>query len=545
MSIFNKISTGEILLEWRLIIIAFLSLLIPSVCHSIYRAANSPFPGPKLAKFTIWWFRWRELRDGDMKVIHNAHQKYGPIVQLAPKMISFCHPDALRDIYTGPRGGLDSIDLVWFFEQYGSQNLVSTIDAELHLMRRKNVAGLYTSPVVSSLAVQNVIKTAVNAFMNEIEREAEAEKEGFSSRTVDVFPLIRWLTGDIMTSLVYGSGKPLNLLTNEDSRSEMSELLESNVQQLDSASGAILQWIPLPILKMISPLINPKSNMALFGMSRVQEALKTSSPTPLSESTPPSSSDDEEDGNNRILKSHLQHLLHRFKKNGPTPALPDINYVASDSLDHFFGGSSTTADFLTALIYQLSLPQNKHHQAQLRRELRSTSSKEKNEDSSLQSLQSLPTLTNILRETLRTNPPIPFSLPRVVKPKNKDQNITVMGMKIPVGTTISTQPHTFHRDPTAFPNPDLWDPSRWAVHDPSTEEYRRMQRMFMPFGYGARMCTGMNLAWAIMRLVTARVYSQYETVLDGEVWDGDGDGKKGKKGLYPDKGVLPVVFKRL
>ncbi|EDN10830.1 predicted protein [Histoplasma mississippiense (nom. inval.)] len=335
----------------------------------------------QLAKFTSLWLRWHELRDGILNTTHRAHRNYGPIVQLSPKMISFCHPDAIKDIYTGSRGGLDAIDLVWFFERYGSPNV-----------RRQG-------------------------------------REQPLSWTVDVFPMMRWLTADIMIGLIYGREKPLNLLSNPDSRAQMNELLTPTLELVASPLMTAFQWLPLPIMKLLSPLINPGSKLTTFGMSLVQESLK---------SLPPQSKDD------------------------------DVS-------------------------------------------------------------------------------------PRVVK--TKDQDVTVMGLKINPGTIISIQPHALHRDPDTFPNPDVWDPERWQVPITSPA-HRQMQRMLMPFGYGQRMCTGMNVAWAIMRQVTASIYREYETSLDEGVWfDADGElaskdvkhenRRRKKKNLFPDGGVQPIVFRRV
>ncbi|OJD17661.1 hypothetical protein AJ78_02252 [Emergomyces pasteurianus Ep9510] len=534
--------SGESHLEWYYFIaISILSLMIPKLLRSMYRSIKSPFPGPKLAKWTGWWLRWHELRDGILKTTHLAHRDYGPIVQLSPRMISFCHPDAIKDIYTGPRGGLDTTDIVWFFERYGSQNVVSTVDAELHLMRRKNVAGLYSSPIASSPAFQAHIKKCIDALMNEI--RAESESKQLPSWTIDTYPMMRWLTADIMIGLTYGPEKSLNLLSNAEARSQMDELLVPTMELVASPLATVFQWFPLPIMKLFSPLIVPGSKLANFGMSLVQEAFR---------SPPPQSNDD--DGK---INTHVQHLLHLFKKNGPSPAIPNINYIASDSLDHFTAGTTTTADLLSALLYHLSLPENKYHQDKLRQELRTFTSGASPATSPgnipLSQLQSLPYLNGVLRETFRISPPIPFSLPREVK--TKDQDVTVLGMKINPGTVISIQPHTLHRDPKTFPNPELWDPERWQL--PITSPgHRQMQRMLMPFGYGQRMCTGMNVAWAIIRQVTARVYSEYETSLDEGLWfeedrelTSKGEGQERprikKKNLFPEAGVQPIVFRKV
>lgn len=105
-------------------------------------------------------------------------------------------------------------------------------------------------------------------------------------------------------------------------------------------------------------------------------------------------------------------------------------------------GTTTTADFLSALLYHLSLPENKHHQDKLRQELRTVSNgscpASSTEHIPLSQLQALPYLNGVLRETLRISPPIPFSLPRVVK--TKDQDVTVMGLKINPGVSFRIVP---------------------------------------------------------------------------------------------------------
>ncbi|KAK2740103.1 hypothetical protein FQN55_009052 [Onygenales sp. PD_40] len=467
--------------QWHILATAIVLLATLNLARSILRAINSPFPGPKLAKLTKWWRRYHELRDNLVQLTHSAHQKYGPIAQISPDEISFCHPDALRDIYTGPHGGLDVIEDVWLFEQYGSENLVSTVDAELHLTRRKNTAGLYTSPVVASAGSQALMKRCIDMFAAEIEKEAEF------SQTVDIFPLVRWLTSDVMIGLIYGAEGSLELLRNKASRDSMGELLVSNTQQLADPFLTIMQWFPAAITKRISLLFNPESKMAAFGMSRIQEAL-------------------------------------------------------NDCLDHFFAGSSTTADFLSALFWNLSLPENKRYQDRLQHELR-TAGIIQGTEVDLSTIQQLPYLNCVLRETLRTDPPIPFGLPRVVKEKNRD--VTVMGIRIKPGTTISTQPYSIHRDPNTFHNPDVWDPDRWDIPITSPA-YRQMLRMFMPFGYGARMCPGINVAWAEIRLVTARIYSMYETSLGEVFFDKEGGRlleEEKRKDLFPAGSVQPIVFR--
>ncbi|WEW57798.1 hypothetical protein PRK78_003265 [Emydomyces testavorans] len=78
-------------------------------------------------------------------------------------------------------------------------------------------------------------------------------------------------------------------------------------------------------------------------------------------------------------------------------------------------------------------------------------------------------------------------------------------------------------------------------------EYRGMQRMFWPFGSGARMCSGMNVAWAELRLVTARVYSTYETGLDPVFLDKKGAllPEKERQQYFPFKMAEPIRFVKI
>lgn len=58
-------------------------------------------------------------------------------------------------------------------------------------------------------------------------------------------------------------------------------------------------------------------------------------------------------------------------------------------------------------------------------------------------------------------------------------------------TQISVPIYSLHRDPETFADPDTWNPDRWSL--PTTSPtYKQMLRSLIPFGTGARMCTGMK-----------------------------------------------------
>lgn len=49
-------------------------------------------------------------------------------------------------------------------------------------------------------------------------------------------------------------------------------------------------------------------------------------------------------------------------------------------------------------------------------------------------------------------------------------------------------------DPSIFPNPTSFQPDRWLTAEP--EQRALMDRAYLPFNKGPRMCVGFNLAYA-------------------------------------------------
>ncbi|KAK6539376.1 hypothetical protein TWF694_009602 [Orbilia ellipsospora] len=162
-------------------------------------------------------------------------------------------------------------------------------------------------------------------------------------------------------------------------------------------------------------------------------------------------------------------------------------------------GMDTTGHTLTLAAYNLI----KYPSAEkkLLQELKTVMSEPRSEVSE-ETAQNLPYLQACIKESLR------FSL-GVAQPLARDVPIstgaTILGHKLPPGTTTMNSHYIYHMNPKVFPDPEKWDPERWLVDD--TKE---MENYFMPFSRGARICIGLNLAWAELSLVLARVVRRFE-----------------------------------
>ena len=89
----------------------FCLAILPWFIQTLYNAYATPLrgvPGPWLAKFTrIWLFRAINSRKFERINLH-LHQKYGPVVRIAPNEYSIDDPEAANVIYR-PRDQLPKV----------------------------------------------------------------------------------------------------------------------------------------------------------------------------------------------------------------------------------------------------------------------------------------------------------------------------------------------------------------------------------------------------------------------------------------------------
>jgi len=116
----------------------------------------------------------------------------------------------------------------------------------------------------------------------------------------------------------------------------------------------------------------------------------------------------------------------------------------------------------------------------------------------------LPSLTytqQILKEALRLYPPI-FAFGRqTLRP------LDLGGHTVPSGANLLLSPYTLHRRPDIFPDPEVFDPERFAPE----AEAGRSRFSYLPFGSGPRFCIGSHFAQmeALIVLATLGRYASF------------------------------------
>mmetsp|Transcript_13359 Transcript_13359/g.25589 ORF Transcript_13359/g.25589 Transcript_13359/m.25589 type:complete len:488 (-) Transcript_13359:113-1576(-) len=119
-------------------------------------------------------------------------------------------------------------------------------------------------------------------------------------------------------------------------------------------------------------------------------------------------------------------------------------------------------------------------------------------------LQEMEFLHNCMREALRMCPTFIMILRRA----EKDIPITVEGKKfvIPKGDFVTVSPTVSMRLKTTFPEPDKFDPDRFAA---PREEHKKPYS-YMGFGGGLHSCMGQNFAFVQVKTILSILFREYE-----------------------------------
>jgi cytochrome P450 len=118
--------------------------------------------------------------------------------------------------------------------------------------------------------------------------------------------------------------------------------------------------------------------------------------------------------------------------------------------------------------------------------------------------EDLPKLTYtkmIVDESLRLYPPV-WPIPRVTLGEDN-----VGGYRVPANATVLISPFVVHRHPDFWPDPEKFDPERFA---PSKSESLRSRFAYIPFGAGPHMCIGNHLSIMQAQLTLAMIHQKYK-----------------------------------
>ncbi|MEA3208304.1 MAG: retinoid hydroxylase [Chthoniobacter sp.] len=125
-------------------------------------------------------------------------------------------------------------------------------------------------------------------------------------------------------------------------------------------------------------------------------------------------------------------------------------------------------------------------------------------DVTMDSLDSMPLLTNAVLETERLFPPVPLM------PRGAIEDFEFGGYLVPAGSYVVCSISGSHMIPSVFSNPARFDPDRFA---PGREEQLKTPYALVGFGGGPRGCLGIHFAKMELGIIVSHFIRKFRFVL--------------------------------
>ncbi|TFK26575.1 cytochrome P450 monooxygenase [Coprinopsis marcescibilis] len=470
------------------------------------------YPGPFIAKFSDAWLGWVSKNGHRSEVVHRMHQKYGPIVRLAPNHVSIADPDALSVVYAHGNGALKS----GFYDAFVSirRGVFNTRDRGEHTRKRKIISHIFSQKSVVEFEPQ--IRHYVNTLIKQWDRlfdmavkgmsgpEGEGGWRGEGGRLwLDCLPWANYLAFDIVGDLAFGgpfgmleAAKDTALVPKDPERvmeSYGKEISEDQVVSLPavkilngrgeySMSMGVLPWYWRPFVAQLPWYKQGQKDVqTLAGIAIMAVSKRLASPT------------------DRV---DLLSKLQEGRDNEGNPMGKEE--LTAEALTLLIAGSDTTSNSTCAILYYLA--RHRDAQGKLHQELDEQLGVEDETIATGQQVKNLPYLDACISEALRLHSTSALGLPRVTP----EGGLTIRGQHFPEGTVLSVPSYSIHRDPSVW-GEDVEDfrPERWFEQDASAT-----QKTFNPFSVGPRACLGRNLAFMELQIIIASIMRRYDIVLE-------------------------------
>ncbi|KAL4951676.1 cytochrome P450 [Aspergillus filifer] len=445
------------------------------------RIPNAHFTAPLSHR---WMDRVRKSGNETM-TIQALHVKHGPVVRLSPDEISVNSIHGLRVIYTGAFEKHSAYrDL---FVNYHTDNLVGMTGNKEHGRQKRMLARVYAKSYLSESKDLATLSTTIlgERLMPLLKRASE------TGMVINVLPLFQAVGMDFTSGYLFGSKIGTKYLFDlEGWEKWLAEYEVFKKMNLDERADRFVERWCLRLCNWTKTISHHQTQ---------EDSRDGTQPT------------------SPIVYNTLRTVLEKSPDHRPIDLA-----IASELLDHLIAGHETSGITFTYIMWELS--KRPDMQEELRRELMTLdppliypppSSPNKTGVGNItlphqSTIDALPLLDAILRETLRLHAPAASPLPRVTP--HIPGGTSIDGFDgIPGGITVSSSAYTLHRIEKVFPRPHEWIPQRWM--DPAPEKGKKMdmRRLWWPFGSGGRMCLGSNFAMQEIKLVMAAVYTNYRT----------------------------------
>ncbi|KFA54552.1 hypothetical protein S40293_08046 [Stachybotrys chartarum IBT 40293] len=419
----------------------------------------SDIPGPFWAGITdLWRFRSQNT-PGHTERLIALHKLHGKLVRLGPNHISVSDPAAIPIVYsTNPvwQKGPSYYGAVPVSKKRAVPSIIA-MDEIQHTAVRKSVGRAFTTN--SLLDYEGSIEATGKELIDVLTQNPET----------DVGRWLQYFAMDMIIRIAFTD--TLGLLANGG---DIDGTLAAVMARFDHWG----QWGALPEADFLvnkSPLATLLRGVGDSPLARVGlHKLETR--------------------RNDADKQRFRDLCSKFLEGqAKYPDLVQQDEILGIIMSTIGAGADTTAGTLTYTLYFLS----KYPEARekLVHEIeQSMLSGALSNPPKWNEVSKMPYLDAVLRESMRLLPIASWGLDRVVPPTGA----TICGKFIPGGTVVGCHIESIHLDKGVYgSDSEAYRPERWLE---AKEDHRRqMDRSFLAFSTGKRVCTGIHIAWLEMK----------------------------------------------
>lgn len=197
------------------------------------------------------------------------------------------------------------------------------------------------------------------------------------------------------------------------------------------------------------------------------------------------------------LKKKIALLDLILKTKSPEIKPPSVEDNREEIDTFIYIGHETTTNGTSATLYYLS--RHSRIQQKVYEEIVKIFGDNPSTVLTYSKLQELNFIEMVIKEALRLLPPIPIIGRKLTEPTN------IAGVLLPPGKNILISVYALHRDPTVFPNPEIFDPQRFT----SDKMEKRDNYSYIPFSAGPRSCIGEQYAMLEMKAFIVKILLSY------------------------------------
>ncbi|KAK1962023.1 cytochrome P450 CYP11/CYP12/CYP24/CYP27 subfamily protein [Colletotrichum sublineola] len=434
------------------------------------------YPGPRLWAASRIPYAFACMTGQGHRKILQLHEAYGDIVRVAPNELSYCSPEAWKEVFGRRKTAAGEIgkDSLHYAE---AKDSILGAPKEKHTQLRRILGRGFSHKAV--LDQERLIKSHVDQLFNILSEHEETK--GWEV-PIDVNKLFDFVALDIITDL--GFGASFHCLSAGEYHPWAKFFLDA-LPGIAFATAMKQFEIVFKLLMALAPksLVRKHEEMVLLTNSMVEKRLEEADRPDL-----------------------IQAMCQPFSENERRPL--SIQEIKANAQILTMAGYDTTATALAGATFLLIT--NASAMVSLCKEIRSAFQHES--EINISTTSNLAYLRAAIDEALRMYPPGGSGMPRQV-PKG---GAFILNQHIPAGTIVSIWQYAMYHSARNFTQPESFVPERWLNDGAGASFSHDRKETFQPFSFGPRDCIGRNLAYAELRIVLARLVWNFDLELAHE-----------------------------